>query len=83
MTVIGSYYLKTHASQVIEAASRGESFLITVNGNQRCQITPLSHAQPTSWKDGFAQRCTTFSQKLGSPQYSQTEITSIIEEGRI
>jgi prevent-host-death family protein len=40
MTVIGIYEGKTHFSELVKRASRGEEFVITKNGKVLAHITP-------------------------------------------
>jgi prevent-host-death family protein len=47
METVGSFEAKTHLSQLLERAARGEEFTITKHGKPMARLVPPRAAKPT------------------------------------
>lgn len=77
MRTVGSFHAKTHLSELLNAASRGETILITKNGRPQAKLVPaedvsIRHQDIVA---GFVQLRSEIGK--GTPS-----IRELIEEGR-
>ena len=78
--LIGAFEAKTHFSQIIEKAERGEDFIITRRGKPVAKIIPFERKKEMSWEEaleGFREF-----RKLYRGEPGSFNIREAIEEGR-
>jgi prevent-host-death family protein len=78
MRTIGSYELKTHLSQVLDAVEHGQTIVITRHGKPIARILPPEHASSQEVSDAI-QGLIAFPRTRLPKGVS---IKSLIEEGR-
>jgi prevent-host-death family protein len=79
METIGSFEAKTHLSQLLERAARGEEFTITKHGKPMARLVPAVSATPKSEIRAAVEAMKQFrkGRLLGA-----SSIREMIEEGR-
>ena len=55
MNIIGIYELKTHASEIVERAAKGEKIRVTKNGRRMVMIVPDIDAEEFNAKECMEQ----------------------------
>ena len=77
---IGAFEAKTHFSQIIEKAERGENFVITRRGKPVAKIIPFEQKPEMTWKEaikGFSELRKRYRGKPGD-----FNVREAIDEGR-
>jgi prevent-host-death family protein len=77
MIKIGSFDAKTHFSDIIQKANKGEEYLITKNGKPMARILP-----PETGGNIIKESAARILKRRAKYTSSQKEIRSFIEEGR-
>jgi len=77
---IGAFEAKTHFSQIIEKAERGEDFIITRRGKPVAKIIPFEQKTEMTFKEAV-EELTEF-RKLYRGKPGDFNIREAIEEGR-
>ena len=77
---IGAFEAKTHFSQILEKAEKGEDFIITKRGKPVAKIIPFEQEPKMTWEEaleGFREL-----RKLYRGKPGDFNIREAIEEGR-
>ena len=77
---IGAFEAKTHFSQIIEKAERGEDFVITRRGKPVAKIIPFEQKKEMTFKEAVDQLIEMRKFYRGEP--GSFNIREAIEEGR-
>ena len=77
---IGSFEAKTHFSQILEAAERGEEYIITKRGKPVAKIIPFEQKREMTWEEAL-EKFREF-RKLYRGKPGDFNIREAIEEGR-
>ncbi|MDR1804210.1 MAG: type II toxin-antitoxin system prevent-host-death family antitoxin [Treponema sp.] len=77
---IGAFEAKTHFSQIIEKAERGEDFVITRRGKPVAKIIPFEQKKETTFKEAVENLIEMRKFYRGEP--GSFNIREAIEEGR-
>jgi len=77
---IGAFEAKTHFSQIIEKAERGEDFVITRRGKPVAKIIPFEQKKEMTWVEAL-EEFRKF-RKLYRGEPGSFNIREAIEEGR-
>ena len=77
---IGAFEAKTHFSQIIEKAERGEDFIITRRGKPVAKIVPFEKKQEMTFEEAVEQLKEMRKLYRGKP--GSFNIREAIEEGR-
>ena len=77
---IGAFEAKTHFSQVIDKAERGEDFIITRRGKPVAKIIPFEQKKEMTRKEAIAELMEMRKLYRGEP--GSFNIREAIEEGR-
>ena len=77
---IGAFEAKTHFSQIIEKAERGEDFVITRRGKPVAKIIPFEQKKEITWEEAL-EDLRKF-RKLYRGEPGSFNIREAIEEGR-
>ena len=78
--LIGAFEAKTHFSQIIEKAERGEDFIITRRGKPVAKIIPFERKEEMTFKEAVEQLIGMRKLYRGEP--GSFNIREAIEEGR-
>jgi len=77
---IGAFEAKTHFSEIIEKAERGEDFIITRRGKPVAKIIPFEQEKEMTFKEAVEQLIEMRKLYRGEP--GSFNIREAIEEGR-
>ena len=77
---IGAFEAKTHFSQIIEKAERGEDFIVTRRGKPVAKIIPFEQKKEMTWEEAL-EDFRKF-RKLYRGEPGSFNIREAIEEGR-
>ena len=77
---IGAFEAKTHFSQIIEKAEKGEDFIITRRGKPVAKIIPFEQKKEMTFKEAVEQLMEM--QKFYRGEPGSFNIREAIEEGR-
>ena len=77
---IGAFEAKTHFSQIIEKAERGEDFIVTRRGRPVAKIIPFKQEPEMTWEEALEGLREMRKHYRGKP--GDFDIKAAIEEGR-
>ena len=82
MRTVGAFEAKTHLSQLLERAEKGEEIVITRHGKPVAKLVPISAGPDTKAVAAVFARMRERARQSGVPPFDWTEWKSYVEEGR-